>query len=105
MKDMLLSDLFANQTIQLRTLFFCARCGLGECHAVGGRRKDEEVGPLLQGPPLSRDSTSSRKLPHPLHLCTPLTLLPTPLYASLHTFLHMLSWPRLPLDEDVTCDT
>ena len=72
---------------------------------LGVEERDEEVGPLLQGPPLSRDSTSYGKLPHPLHLCTPLTLFPTPLYASLHTFLHMLSWPRLPLDEDVTCDT
>ena len=41
----------------------------------------------------------------PLHLRTPLTLFPTPLYSPLHTLLDSLFWPRLPLDEDVPGDT
>ena len=41
----------------------------------------------------------------PLHLRTPLTLFPTPLYTPLHTLPDILSWPRIPLDEDVQGDS
>ena len=39
-----------------------------------------------------------------LHLRSPLTSSPPPLYTPLHTLPDILSWPRLPLDEDVRGD-
>ena len=41
----------------------------------------------------------------PLHPRTPLTLFPTPLHTPLHTLPDILSWPQIPLDEDVSGDS
>ena len=84
------------------TLFF-STCGHGVGNIVGGKKKyktkqkqkrrDREMNPSLHGPPLSGNSTSSAKLPHPKHSPSPSPNSPhqishSPLHAPPYHFLH-----------------